>query len=60
MTSSQKLAIRCAFADLIGAYQAMKQSDIHVHDWKSHKLSIEELYEAFKDELEDPSELIGD
>lgn len=40
-------AIKCAHADLQGALQAFKQGDIHAHDWKAHKMSIEELEHAF-------------
>jgi len=47
MTPEQKLAIMCAYCDLVGAEQAMEQSDIHLHDWKSHSLSIEDLEKAF-------------
>ena len=52
MNTKQIDAIRCAQADLIGAYQAYKQGDIHVHDWKAHLLTIEELTEAFADIVE--------
>jgi hypothetical protein len=45
-------AIRCAQADLIGAYQAFKQGDLYAHDWKSHLLTIDELTEAFADLVE--------
>jgi hypothetical protein len=47
MTEEQKNAIRCAYADLVGALQARNQLDIEVHDWKSHLVTIEELEEAF-------------
>lgn len=40
-------AVKCAYADLVGALQAKEQNDIHVHDWSSHKLSIEDLEDAF-------------
>jgi hypothetical protein len=52
MNAKQIDAIRCAQADLIGAYQAYKQMDIHAHDWKAHLLTIDELTEAFADILE--------
>ena len=52
MNAKQIDAIRCAQADLIGAYQAYKQMDIHAHDWRSHLLTIDELTEAFADILE--------
>ena len=48
MTIKQKRAIRCAYLDLIGAEQVWEQNDIYAHDWKAHKLTIEELEEAFE------------
>ena len=47
MTPEQKLAIKCAYCDLVGAEQAREQFDIEVHDWKAHRLSIEDLEKAF-------------
>ena len=47
MTEEQKIAIRCAFADLIGAVQAYKQGDYTLHDWEAHIASIEELKRKF-------------
>ena len=47
MNEEQIFAIRCACADLIGALQARNQLDIEVHDWKSHKLSIDDLINTF-------------
>lgn len=47
MTYNQETAIRCALLDLIGAFQAYSQSDIHVHDWRAHLQTIQELKEAF-------------
>jgi hypothetical protein len=47
LTTAQRCAIECAFADLIGAYQAYQQSDIHVHDWDAHRQSIIDLAECF-------------
>ena len=47
MTPDQIATIRCAFADLQGAFQAMQQGDIHAHDWKAHFLTIEEMAEQF-------------
>lgn len=46
MNERQKMAIRCAFADLIGAVQAYRQGDYLMHDWDAHVLSIEELKAA--------------
>jgi hypothetical protein len=47
MTASQVFAIKCAFADLVGAMQAYEQNDIHVHDWNAHRQSIIDLAECF-------------
>ena len=57
MTDKQKNALRCAYADLVGAYQAMQQQDQLVHDWGAHKISIEELEEVFPDIIDDPAKL---
>jgi hypothetical protein len=40
-------AIRCAYADLVGAKQARDQQDIGIHDWKAHEFTITELENAF-------------
>lgn len=53
MTDKQKQTIRCAYADLVGAYQAMQQQDYLVHDWKAHLISINEMVEAFPDVITD-------
>ncbi|MCP4648758.1 MAG: hypothetical protein GY853_01580 [PVC group bacterium] len=47
MTDKQKEVIKCAYADLIGAYQSMQQQDYSIHDWEAHRLSIEEMEESF-------------
>jgi hypothetical protein len=47
MNDNQILAIKCAYADLLGAYQAMEQGNTHAHDWKAHKQSIDELLVNF-------------
>ena len=59
MTEQQITAIRCAMADLIGSYQAVKQeADPWCHDWDSHIQTIQEMAEAFPDlETEFKSEL---
>jgi len=56
LTKSQVLAIRCAHADLLGALQAQEQLDYNTHDWDAHRLSINELEEAFSDILGKTSE----
>lgn len=47
MTYKQYNAIRCAYADLQGAYEAYEQGDMHQHDWKAHKLTLDEMLEVF-------------
>lgn len=47
LSKAQKLAIRCAYADLVGAKQAHEQGDSNIHDWKGHQASIDELENAF-------------
>ncbi len=41
------MTIRCAYADLVGAYQAYKSLDIHTHDWGSHLITIKEMEDNF-------------
>lgn len=48
MTKDQILAVKAAYADLVGALQARNQLDIEVHDWDAHMLTISELEAAFK------------
>ena len=47
MTEQQILAVKCAYADLIGAFQVKEQRDINLHDWDAHLLSIEDLERNF-------------
>lgn len=47
LKKDQILAIKCAYADLVGAEQAATKGNFQMHDWKSHRLSIEELEMAF-------------
>jgi hypothetical protein len=47
MTQDQLLTIKCAYADLIGSYQAYKSLDIHSHDWDSHFTTIKEMERDF-------------
>ena len=47
MTDQQITTIQCAYADLVGAYQAYDSLDIHSHDWKSHLLTINEMERDF-------------
>jgi len=50
---TKEQAIKCAMSDLIGSLQAKNQSDIHVHDWRSHLESIQDLYDAFPEVCKD-------
>jgi len=49
MTDEQKSVIRCAYLDMLGAIQAMRQLNMHAHDWDSHEQSIEEIEKYFPD-----------
>ena len=50
-------AIKCAYADLVGAYQAVKKDkDPWCHDWSGHKTSIHALEEHFGQYIEIVSE----
>jgi hypothetical protein len=53
MNHKQKIAIRCAYLDLVGAKQARDQLDVEAHDWRAHELSIEDLENAFSEILSD-------
>ena len=58
MSKEQLTIMRCALADLIGAWQAYTQMDIHCHDWNAHVETITELADLIGEEL--PLELTGD
>ena len=58
MTQEQLFILRCALADLTGAYQAYQQSDIHIHDWKGHFNTILDLSSFLGEEV--PESLYGD
>ena len=47
MNHKQIFAIRCAYADLIGALEAHEQMDRLAHDWEAHRASIQDLEDAF-------------
>jgi hypothetical protein len=49
MNQEQKLAVKCAYLDLIGALQAKDEGDYNIHDWKAHQQSINDLEKAFPD-----------
>jgi len=47
MTDKQILALKCAYLDLVGAFEAMEQGDTWAHDWKAHSQSIIDLEQQF-------------
>lgn len=47
MTESQITAIKCAYADLVGAYQSYAKLDLQAHDWESHVLTLQDLEREF-------------
>ena len=51
MTAEQLMALKCAYADLVGALQAYEQQEITVHDWKAHYQTICDLENAFPNEI---------
>lgn len=59
MPDFQAVAIRCALADLTGAWQAWTQEGCpdSVHDWQSHEQSMLDLANAFDLNNELPEEL---
>ena len=53
MTKLQISIIRCAYADLLGAYQANQSQPNYDHDWDAHLHTIEEMEQAFPKILAD-------
>ena len=47
MTDKQILALKCAYLDLVGSYEAMEQCDTQAHNWKAHSQSIIDLEQQF-------------
>ena len=47
LNRDQVITIKCAYADLTGALQAMQQGDMHAHDWEAHLLTLQEMSEHF-------------
>lgn len=56
MNAEQIIAIKCAYADLVGALQAHNQQEITVHDWEAHYQTIRDLEDVFSD-LIDPVDI---
>ena len=60
MNHKQIFAIRCAFADLIGALEAHQQMDRLAHHWDGHRESIDDLIDAFPElNLEAPPSVLS-
>jgi hypothetical protein len=55
LTHSQELAIRCAYADLIGALQARNAQEPELHNWEAHLVSIKDLERQFPTIISDPA-----
>jgi hypothetical protein len=53
MTEVQILAIKCAYADLLGALQNYEQGTFSDHDWDAHKLTLDEMVMAFPEILDE-------
>jgi hypothetical protein len=53
MTPEQMLAIKCAYADLLGALQNYEQGSYADHDWDAHRLTIEDMKAFFPDLIKD-------
>jgi hypothetical protein len=58
MNTEQLTIMRCALADLIGAWEAYTDMNIHSHDWRAHVETITELANLLGEEL--PLALTGD
>jgi len=52
MNSEQLIAIKCAYADLVGALQSYNQYESTVHDWEAHLQTIRDLETAFPNVIE--------
>lgn len=63
MNTAQELAIRCAYADLVGVYQCSIRDNSggvnNGHDWRAHLETIHEMEEAFPDIIE-PVQNLGE
>ena len=51
LSKAQQTIMRCALADLIGAWEAYTNMDIHSHDWNAHVETITELADLIEEEL---------
>lgn len=59
MNDKQLLIMRCALADLIGAWEAYTNGNIHSHNWQNHVETIGELADLLGEPLP-PSLTDGD
>jgi hypothetical protein len=53
MTEKQLAALRCAYLDLLGAFEAKQRDDIDSHDWDVHWETIKDMETAFAVEIDD-------
>lgn len=60
LTESQIAAIKCAFLDLVGSYNAYTNNDMYYHSWDAHRETISELIEAFPFLKEEPAPIEED
>jgi hypothetical protein len=54
--NKQHWAVRCALSDLIGALKAHEEPRLHTHNWEAHKITINDLADAFGLEDEVPED----
>lgn len=52
MNAEQLIAIKCAYADLVGALQSYNQHETTVHNWEAHLQTIRDLETAFPTVIE--------
>lgn len=52
MNEEQIVAVKCAYADLVGVLQCYNQHETTVHDWEAHYQTIRDLEDVFSDIIE--------
>jgi hypothetical protein len=60
LTESQISALKCAYLDLVGSYNAFTNKDLYYHSWEEHRETISELVEAFSFLKEEPATIEED
>jgi hypothetical protein len=53
MNRQQLNAIRYAYLDLLGSWEAYENGDPMSHDWKAHRTTLIDLEDCFYGELKD-------